>query len=236
MEDICHAAEVPGSRGSRAARRPLLRQGAKARDTPSRKMLFLNRSVYFSRRFVDGILNRCHVFTGALLIMPSPRGLAHGEVYISAADAQLHTCGCDSLQTLGSGGLVLSPVWLTPGTSERHSTHCWWSYTHTYTHTHTHKQVISEKYTVYKSLSLEGPNSLLSYALWARTLQRSIISGSKMVTNVCPFQLVHPVLHFYLSICSLTSPFEKPKCLGERQSWPVSGAGPTRIDLRVCFV
>ena len=154
MEDICHAAEVPGSRGSRAARRPLLRQGAKARDTPSRKMLFLNRSVYFSRRFVDGILNQCHVFTGALLIMPSPRGLAHGEVYISAADAQLHTCGCDSLQTLGSGGLVLSPVWLTPGTSERHSTHCWWSYTHTYTHTHTHTNKSFLKNTPFTNHSL----------------------------------------------------------------------------------
>ena len=177
------------------------------------KMLFLNHSVYFSSGFVDGISNRC-VLKRALLIMPSPRGLAHGKVYISAADAQLHTCGCDSLQTLGSGGLVLSPVWLTQGTSERHSTHCWWSYTHT--HTHIHKQVISEKYAVYKSLSLEGPNSLLSYALWARTLQHSIISGFKMVTNVCPFQPVHSVLHFYLSICSLTSPFEKPKRLREK--------------------
>lgn len=125
MEDICHAAEVPGSRGSHTARRLLLRRGAKASDTRSKKMLFLNRSVYFSSGFVDGISNQCHVFIRALLIMPSPRGLAHGKVYISAADAQLHTCGCDSLQTLGSGGLVLSPVWLTLGTSERHSTHCW---------------------------------------------------------------------------------------------------------------
>lgn len=50
---------------------------------------------------MDDILNQRRVFIRALLIMISPRGSAHDRVSISAADAQLNTCGWDSLQTLG---------------------------------------------------------------------------------------------------------------------------------------
>lgn len=57
-------------------------------------------SVYLRSRFVDDILNHCHVFIGALLIKLSSQGSAHDRASISAADAQLHKCGWDSLQTL----------------------------------------------------------------------------------------------------------------------------------------
>lgn len=57
-------------------------------------------SVYLCRRFVDDILNHCHVLIGALLIKLSSQGSAHDRASVSAADAQLHTCGWDSLQTL----------------------------------------------------------------------------------------------------------------------------------------
>lgn len=71
------------------------------RVTRKAEMLFFIRLVYFSSGFVEHILNQCHVFIKALLIMLSPWGLVHDRAYISAADAQLYTCGWDSLQTLG---------------------------------------------------------------------------------------------------------------------------------------
>lgn len=94
-------------------------------------------------------LNQCHLLIRALLIILSPWGLAHDRAQISAADAQLHTCGRDSLQTLGLEVLVLSPVWLTPRTSQRHSRRCWWNYTYT----NTNKQLLENTSFLKKSLS-----------------------------------------------------------------------------------
>ncbi len=129
MEHICHAAEVPGSPVSHTARRLLLQQGANMCDTQSKNTscvwyIFLR----ICERYFEP-MSRVHqgLFNYAITLeLNTWQGLQ-----VSAADAQLHTCGWDSLQTLGPEVWLLSPVWLTLGTSERHSTHCWWNYTYT---------------------------------------------------------------------------------------------------------
>lgn len=68
-----------------------------ARSAETLFFYFFNCYVYFSSGFADDILNRCHVFIRALLIMLSTEGLAHDRAYISTTDAQPYMCGWDSL-------------------------------------------------------------------------------------------------------------------------------------------
>lgn len=120
MEDMCHVGLI-----SHNALRPLLHQQAAHIHCSSILCFFF----FF---FVDVFLfffffNQCHGFFRALLIMLSSGGLARNRASISAAHARLHTCGWYSLQTVGGRGSGLSPVWLTPGRSERYCTRRWWS-------------------------------------------------------------------------------------------------------------
>lgn len=119
MEDMCHEARYPTVLSGRSST-----QQAAHIHRSSILYVFLN-------SFVDVFLlfffNRCHGFFRALLIMLSSRGLAHNRASISAANARLHTCGWYSLQTVGGKGSGFSPVWLTPGRSERYCTRRWWS-------------------------------------------------------------------------------------------------------------
>lgn len=76
-------------------------------------------------------------------------------------------------------------------------------------YTHTNKSFFEKTALTNHKSHTKSPNSLLSHALCARPLWHSIISSSKMVTNVCPFQLLHSVLHFYLSISPLNQLIQK---------------------------
>lgn len=132
MEDICLATEVPGSPISHTAHCSLSKE--LTRVTRKAKTLFFIRLVYFSRGFVNHILNQCHEFIRDLLIMLSPWGLAHDRAYISAADAQLHTCGWDSLQTLGPEVCAFTSL-VNPGVHLRDTQHTAGEATHTQTST-----------------------------------------------------------------------------------------------------
>lgn len=97
MEDICHAAEVLGSPVSHSARCLFFHREAICVQCTVLHPVYV---LYICVRFVDDILNHCHVLIGALIIKLSSQGSAHDRASVSAADAQLHTCGWDSLQTL----------------------------------------------------------------------------------------------------------------------------------------